>query len=122
MKGIYLSLGSNHGDRHRNVEEGLIWLQDILLESRSSSIYVTKAVQGYGPAYYNAVVFGQTPMEYDEFNRLLKEYEINCGRSPESRKRNEVIIDIDIVVWDGKIVRPTDFSRDFFQIGYGEIN
>ena len=29
MKGIYLSLGSNYGDRAENVERALLWIEEI---------------------------------------------------------------------------------------------
>lgn len=121
MKEVCLSLGSNHGNRRQNVEEALEWIKGFLIESRCSTVYETKAVHGFGPAYFNAVVCGYSSCEYDCFNRKLKEYEIKCGRTREARTRNEVIIDLDVVIWNKEIIRPIDFSRDFFQIGYKEI-
>lgn len=121
MKGIYLSLGSNYGDRAGNVERALLRMEEMLTDFRKSEVYETKAVHGFGPAYYNAVVFGNTEWDYARFNDFLKGYERECGRTQDAIMRNEVVIDIDIVVWDGKIIRPTDFSREFFQIGYREV-
>lgn len=121
MKGIYLSLGSNYGDRAENVEHALLRMEEILTDFKKSEVYETKAVHGFGPAYFNAVVFGNTELDYNRFNSIIKRYERDCGRTPDAKIRNEVIIDIDIVIWDGEIIRPTDFSREFFQIGYKEI-
>ena len=121
MREVCLSLGSNHGLRRRNVEDAMDWIRKILTECRSSSIYETKAFHGYGPAYFNAVMSGYSSLDHDSLNRMLKDYEIKCGRTVEARDRNEVIIDIDIVLWDKEIVRPTDYSREFFQKGYKEI-
>ncbi len=121
MKGVYLSLGSNFGDRKENVERALFHIEEVLKDFKRSDIYETKAVHGYGPAYFNAVVFGYTEWDYERFNSFLKGYERGCGRTPDAKTRNEVVIDIDIVVWNGEIVRPTDFSREFFQIGYKKI-
>lgn len=121
MKEIFLSVGSNYGDRRKNVEDALQWLSRLLRDFRDSSIYETRAVQGYGPSYFNAVVSGYTDIDYESLNRDLKSYETICGRTSEARMRNEVIIDIDIVIVDNEIIRPVDFSREFFQIGYKEI-
>ncbi|MDE6682471.1 MAG: 2-amino-4-hydroxy-6-hydroxymethyldihydropteridine diphosphokinase [Muribaculaceae bacterium] len=121
MKGVYLSLGSNYGDRRSNVENALLRMEEILKDVRKSEVYETKAVHGFGPAYFNAVIYGTTNLEYEELNMFLKGYEKECGRTPESKLRNEVVIDLDIVVWDNEIVRPTDFAREFFQIGYKKM-
>ena len=121
MKGVYLSLGSNFGDRRSNVENALLRMEEILKDVRKSEVYETKAVHGFGPAYFNAVIYGTTDLEYEEFNIFLKGYEKGCGRTPESKLRNEVVIDLDIVVWDNEIVRPIDFAREFFQMGYKEM-
>ena len=49
-------------------------------------------------------------------------YSKENGRDEERRRRGEVPIDIDIVLWNAKTVRPADFAREFFQIGFREIN
>ena len=103
------------------MERALLWIEEILTDLKKSEVYETKAVHGFGPAYFNAVVFGNTELDYNRFNSIIKRYERDCGRTPDAKIRNEVIIDIDIVIWDGEIIRPTDFSREFFQIGYKEI-
>lgn len=97
-------------------------MDSLLYEMVSSSVYETPEIHGYGASYFNAVARGKTELDADSFNALLKEYEISRGRNEEARARKEVVIDIDMVVWNGEVRRPVDFSREFFRIGYEEIN
>ena len=121
METVVLSFGSNYGNRRENVEKALAWVDSILTETMKSGVYETPEVHGFGASYYNAVACGKSSVGCDELNALQKEYEKACGRNEESRRRKEVPIDIDIVMWGDKIVRPVDFSREFFQIGLRQI-
>ncbi|MBD5328863.1 MAG: hypothetical protein HDS03_03070 [Bacteroides sp.] len=121
MSEVFLSFGSNYGDKKGNVEAALRWIGSLLDDMQSSDVYETPEVHGYGASYFNAVACGKTGLELEEFNRRLKVYERDCGRTDEARIRKEVPIDIDIVIWDGEIIRPVDFSREFFRIGYEDI-
>ncbi|MDE6028148.1 MAG: 2-amino-4-hydroxy-6-hydroxymethyldihydropteridine diphosphokinase [Muribaculaceae bacterium] len=122
MEEVYLSFGSNFGDKKANVERALAWIETMLHDVRKSKVYETPEVHGFGSSYYNAVVKGDSELGYEEFNLRLKEYERASGRTPDARLRKEVPIDIDIVLWHGEVKRPVDFSREFFSSGYDEIN
>ena len=118
---VTVSFGSNHGDRERNVAAAISWFETVATGCRVSSIYETPEVNGHGTPYMNAVASGCTNLDYCALNRLAKDFEVECGRDADCRKRGVVPIDIDIVIWKSETLRPLDFSRDFFQIGYREI-
>jgi len=121
MTEVWLSLGSNCGDRKKNVSDAMSWLPDALDSFACSDIYETPEIHGIGDPYYNAVIRGISSRGFYELNRLFKEYELSSGRDSASRERGDVPIDIDIVVWDKDIIRPKDFYHSFFQIGYMQI-
>lgn len=116
-----LSIGSNCGDRYSNVSEGIVWLSKILSGIRSSTIYATPDCHGGNREYLNAVVAGKTHNTPEEINNLCKEFEKSCGRNESMRQIGYVPVDIDLVIYDDTILRPNDFKRDFFKIGYGMI-
>ncbi|MDE7412208.1 MAG: 2-amino-4-hydroxy-6-hydroxymethyldihydropteridine diphosphokinase [Muribaculaceae bacterium] len=121
MSEICISIGSNCGDRAGNVEKAIAWLATQLRCLKESDIYETPEVYGRGTPYFNCVAIGETSLSSDEINSLCKEYEVSCGRDAEARLRGEVVIDIDVVIFDGEVLRPVDFSREFFKIGYDQI-
>lgn len=118
-----ISLGSNCGDKVSNVKTALEWLRsqnDIILLS-SSHVYETPEIHGRSITYMNAVAEISFNRDSDIVNAELKKYEVLSGRSDECRKSGMVPIDIDIVVLNGKVLRPQDFNSHFFIIGYNEI-
>lgn len=113
-----ISLGSNHADRYANVVEALAWLRNTFHDVRCSSIYLTPPVSGIGEDYCNAVAICEADEqeEAEEVNERLKMYEASHGRTPHA-----VTIDLDLVIYNGEILRPKDFQREYFRRGFSEL-
>lgn len=118
---VVLSIGSNCGDRRRAVASAISWLSGLLDDFIASDIYETPPVGHQGSNYMNAVVCGTFTAPLSELERSCKRYEVECGRDLVARLRNQVPVDIDIVALDNEILRPEDFKRDFFRIGYRQV-
>ena len=96
---VYLGLGSNLGDRQRNVRAGLVLLREISTGMEVSSLYETSPV-GFTrqPAYVNAVCRLWTRLDPFELMAAVKGFETAQGRqrpflnAPRS-------LDIDILVY-----------------------
>jgi 2-amino-4-hydroxy-6-hydroxymethyldihydropteridine diphosphokinase len=121
MNSLVISLGANCGNRERAVSEAMLWLSGLLSEFKASDIYETLPVGHAGSNYINGVVTGETELDVKTFDRLCKEYELNHGRDAESRLKNLVPVDIDIVIANGHIMRPKDYGCGFFRKGYLSI-
>ena len=117
----YLSLGSNCAMRKRKIEEALQELESRFGEINYSDIYDTDSVSGDGSCYKNCVVECSLNEPYEVILRETKEMEARAGRDRESRRRGVVPLDIDVVIWDGEIVRPKDYSYEYFQQGYRKL-
>lgn len=117
---VVLSVGSNCS--REKVSDALSWLSEILDDFHSSELYRTPSIHGDGVPYVNAVVVGHTGLTEDELNLRLKKYEVDNGRDDACRQAGIVPVDIDIVIWDSKILRLRDFRHDFFQIGYRQLS
>lgn len=122
MQHYVVSIGSNCGDRKESVAKAIDWLSGLLDEFKASQIYETPPVGHQGSDYMNAVVTGVSDMTPSLLERELKRYEVECGRDLYARIRNLVPIDLDIVIADGNVVRPEDYKRVFFQIGYHQLH
>lgn len=116
-----LSIGSNCGTRDRNISSAVAMLQSMMEDMRISGLYETPDVGGGSSRYMNAVAEGFTDLSIEDCTATLKKLEFSLGRDEETRKRGEVPLDIDIVIWDGKVIRPWDFRQQFFTIGYEQI-
>lgn len=119
---VWLSLGSNIAGREEKILKAAHELRSLLDDMRVSDPYVTSALNGRDPDYMNAVVSGLTSVDSDVLSAACKDIERRLGRSPLSKQRGEVEIDIDVVVWNDDILRPADFSRSYFMRGYRQLS
>lgn len=118
MNRYIISVGSNCHSARINVAKAIKYLSCVLAEYKSSSVYSTPSTKNDGTFYHNAVVGGFSDLSVSAFNSLLKTYEALNGRKHGDR---EVSIDLDIVMVDDIVIRPNDYSKDYFIIGYREL-
>jgi len=104
---VYLSLGSNLGQRERNLITARRELGTFLEEIRRSSVYETRPMYVVQqPKFLNMVVAGFCTLQPPELLQRVLALELQMGRD-----RNKVepkgprIIDIDILLFGGRIVK-----------------
>lgn len=97
---IYLSMGSNMGDRRGNLATAIQRLHNIMEIEKVSSVYETEPI-GYleQPRFLNIAVAGTTRLSPQEFLRRAKEIEAALGRQ-ETVRNGPRPIDIDIIFYD----------------------
>lgn len=118
---VVLSLGSNYGNREKSVASAIKLMSEVLTTAQSSTVYTTPPLSGTGEPYANAVIAGEWDGELSDLEILCKRTEIRFGRTDERRQQHQVPLDIDIVMYDGKVIRPADFGYAFFQTGYRQL-
>jgi 2-amino-4-hydroxy-6-hydroxymethyldihydropteridine diphosphokinase len=96
---VYLALGSNIGNRQKNLSSALKRLCEIVDIHKISSVYETDPV-GYliQPHFLNMVCYGQTALSPEELLRGIKTIEEALGRQPSFRNAPRPI-DIDILLY-----------------------
>lgn len=110
MPTAYLCLGSNLGDREKNLIWALSLLsQEINLE-KVSSIYETEPI-GYKeqPLFLNLVCRVTTNLNPQELLHLAKTIENKMGRIP-SFPNSPRPVDIDILFYDNQIIKTQDLT------------
>ncbi|MCR9144478.1 MAG: 2-amino-4-hydroxy-6-hydroxymethyldihydropteridine diphosphokinase [bacterium] len=109
----FLSVGSNI-EPDANVERAAQILADEhSLLDRSN--FIQTAPDGYQdqPDFLNGAFWIETDLDYDAFNAYLKELEKRLGRVKGPIKSGPRTIDLDIIVWDGR-VRHSDYpAKDY---------
>ncbi|GCF10393.1 2-amino-4-hydroxy-6-hydroxymethyldihydropteridine diphosphokinase [Dictyobacter arantiisoli] len=100
---IYLSLGTNIGDRLDNLRQALKKLQLVVTIQRISSVYETEPV-GYldQPDFFNIVCYGKTRYTPAEILKQAKWIEKELGRQTTFRNGPRQI-DIDILLYDNYV-------------------
>jgi 2-amino-4-hydroxy-6-hydroxymethyldihydropteridine diphosphokinase len=101
----FLSLGSNLGDREKNLTVALSLLEKEGVEIlKISSLYETQPVDfPEQPWFYNQVAEVRTKTSPESFLKLVKKIEKKIGRKP-GLKRGPRIIDIDIILAEDSVI------------------
>ncbi len=86
-------------------------------EIRFSQVHESEAfgATSLSPVYLNAVCMGKTCLPRKEMEQWLKDTETNMGRIRGESAHGRVHIDLDLVVWDGTLLRPVDAGRPYYQ-------
>lgn len=121
MNILVISIGSNSRDREWQMKHGIEWLKHTLSSTQVSTTYNSVAINNRDADYLNAVMIGKTKKSLDDITTLLKQYETVCGRTPASKLEGCIPIDIDIVMWNGDVLRQRDFAQQYFQRGWQEL-
>lgn len=121
MTECILTLGSNCPAKEKMMEAAAEWLSLNFGEAVSSGIYQTQALNGVSPDYLNMVVKIETELNAERLIQLGKEFEAECGRSAESKKRGIVEMDVDLVKYGKTVLRPEEFTRTYFLTGYNKL-
>lgn len=82
----------------------------------STDVYPTAPEHTTDPEpYHNMVVRMAFDIPAEDARKAFKAYEAVVRPTVDAPL---VAIDIDIVVWDGEVLRPADFSARYFRQGY----
>lgn len=101
MKTVYLALGSNVGDRLRNLRDAARALDNVpgTRVQAFSKIYETQSVEGGGPGdFLNAALRIETQLTPRQLLDALQEIESEIGR-PQPPRHGPRLIDIDILLY-----------------------
>ena len=111
---IYISLGSNLGNRLANLRQAIILLKDNILSNSYESIIIeTKALlksnspKEWDTPYLNMIIAGETTLPPAELLQKLKDIECKLGRNINAEKWAPRLIDLDIIIYDEQIINQT---------------
>mgnify|MGYP000679511897 FL=1 len=114
MYQVYLSLGTNLGNRKRNIREAIDKIGELIgVVKRQSALYETKP-WGYSSPndFINACVLVFTPMAPRQVLEAAQKIEREMGRTLKSvnGEYHDRIIDIDILMIDDLVIDEPDFK------------
>ena len=133
MHKVYLSLGTNLGNRKRNIREAIEKIGELIgVVERQSALYETKPWGFSSPNdFINACVLVQTMMAPRQLLEATQRIEREMGRTlkSENGEYHDRIIDIDILLYDDlkvnepdlKIPHPLMEEREFVMVPLKEI-
>lgn len=111
MAVVYLSLGTNLGNKYENIKKAIIKIGSVSKIVDVSSIYLTSPVENTNqPWFYNCVVKISTDMLPEKLLEVIKNIEKSIGRKNSTKRYQPRIIDIDILFYGREIIRSEHLS------------
>ena len=99
----YISIGSNI-DKDKNIPASLKALADQFGKLTVSSIYESEPVGFTGDAFYNLVVGFESDLDVKDIAKLLRQIELDQGRSRDSKKFSARTLDLDLILYGDLII------------------
>lgn len=116
-----IAIGSNL-EAEKNIPKMLGILKTQVEVLKVSTFIITKPIGiANQPDFTNGAVKIKTVLDQEDLKKLLKSIEDEMGRDRSIPKFGPRCIDLDIVVWNGKIVDDDYYTRDFLQKSVQEI-
>ncbi len=116
MNRAIISLGSNVTDKESILNRAVADLDMKIVESTRP--YIDPVDNQPTAPYLNIVAVIETELDHDTLRAFFKELERKAGRTESDKSSGLVPLDIDIVLFNGTIMRPGDFEREYFKHGY----
>lgn len=116
-----IGIGSNI-DADVNIPKMLKILDTKVEIIKVSSMVQTKPIGMVNqPDYINGAVKVATSLGMEELNQVLKRIEDELGRDRTAPKFSPRTMDLDMVVWNGRIIDKDYYTRDFLRKSVQEI-
>ena len=118
---VVIALGSNI-EPEENLELAVVELKSRFKVSKRSRWIRTKAIGILDqPDFYNGVLIMETELGMESLEQELKSIENLMGRDRSKPKFGPRIIDLDILIWNGKVIDKDYYDRDFLRKVVEEI-
>ncbi|HEX5037973.1 MAG TPA: 2-amino-4-hydroxy-6-hydroxymethyldihydropteridine diphosphokinase [bacterium] len=121
MNRAVIGLGSNI-DPDAHIGRALEALSAFGAILKKSSVRETAPLGAVGDVpYKNGVVLVETEQDLEAFQSRLKVIEETLGRRQVQKTSQRITIDLDVVMWNGEVVRKEVFERSFLAESIQEI-
>ncbi|ACK67147.1 2-amino-4-hydroxy-6-hydroxymethyldihydropteridine pyrophosphokinase [Rippkaea orientalis PCC 8801] len=119
MNHVLLSVGSNINPVENFRAASTILAQEQILVDCTQPIVTKPHGYPHQPDFLNGAFYLKTTLDLPNLNRLLKTIEKQLGRVKTAIKSGPRTIDLDIIIWNGEIVRDEFYHYEYV---YGPIS
>ena len=121
MHSCLICIGSNY-NRKENLLLARRRLTALFPSIRFTGEQETRPLFFRNPALFsNQVARFYTDADAERVVKELKTIEKEAGREKEDKKREKACLDIDLLVFDNRVLKPEDLKRDYILKGLEEL-
>ena len=118
---VILCLGSNT-DCESNLKSAASLLRAYFGSIRfSEAIYTEPIGLSDSGLFLNQVAVAGTNASLEEVGRAVKAMEKRLGRMSDSKQKGKIPIDIDLLLWNGTILKPADWEKEYVQLLFRSV-
>lgn len=96
----------------------------VLISDRSrfsEAIYTEPIGLSDSGLFLNQVAVAGTNASLEEVRRAVKAMEKRLGRMSDSKQKGKIPIDIDLLLWNGTILKPADWEKEYVQLLFRSV-
>ncbi len=118
MNHALISLAANDEKKETTIAHALRLIGSYCVILNQTPVYRSEAAgESQQPSYANALLQVETDQEYEELRRRFKSLEHDAGRTPASKERGIIPLDIDIISWNETLLKNKDMEYDYMKKG-----
>lgn len=118
---VVLCLGSNT-DCEANLKSAAGLLRAYFGSIRFSEAIYTEPIGLPGSGLFlNQVAVAGTDASREEVRQAVKAMERALGRTPDSKQKGRIPIDIDLLLWNGVVLKPADWEKEYVQLLFRSV-
>lgn len=110
MTCVYIAIGSNKGNRIKNVKEALRRIRKEICIEKVSSFYSTEPIGVKGGWFINCVLEATTDQEPGKLLRTLLKIEGRMGRARIKERKLSRVIDLDLLFYEEKVIKENELT------------
>ena len=122
MNLVVVGLGSNI-DPKENIRTALRWIRELGEIRSQTNVLRTEPIGAPGQEWFmNCAVLLETELSPKELAVRLRDIEGSMGRPREGDRSGPRTIDLDVLVWNGRVVDENVYSRSFLGDAVRELS
>ena len=110
---IMLALGSNHEEADAKIAEAIQLMSHHITDLHCTEILTTEPIGIPSGPFRNCLVTGHTNLDAPALVAVLKRTEHECGDRKSLRRKNVIVMDIDLLLHDAKRYHLKDWEKDY---------
>lgn len=118
---VILAMGSNYR-RHANMQKAMMLIGQNLQAAVFTQAIDTEPIGMETDMFLNAMASAQTTLSIDETIAMLKDIEAKCGNTAELRQEGKIVMDIDLMQYDGERLHKNDWNRPYIKHLHKELD
>ncbi len=118
MNNALISLAANDEKKEMTIARILKLIEECSTIICQTPVYRSEAAgETQQPLYANALLQIETEECYDSLRARFKSLEREAGRTPASKESGIIPLDIDIISWNGTVLKNRDMEYDYMKTG-----